>query len=178
MLFICPLHKFIYKWPIPKAIKDRQDSEHLHSHLRYRCIWILQIYWNLFECNRKWYKCCIISRLQRVLFFILACDCRFIICFAKGRYRIIHGKNVVSQINIFQGQSKEIYIVINFKMRTKWLYTLSLARYLLTGAAKYVPRNKAARKTAKYKNFWVVMRQARNIDGCFFIRKYSENRKN
>ena len=60
-------------------------------------------------------------------------------------------------------------------MRTKRLYTLSLARYLLTGAAKYVPRNKAARKTAKYKNFWVVMRQARNIDGCFFIRKYSEN---
>ena len=45
---------------------------------------------------------------------------------------------------------------------------------ILTGAAKYVPRNRAARKTAKYKNFWVVMRQARNIDGCFFIRKYSE----
>ena len=46
--------------------------------------------------------------------------------------------------------------------------------YLLTGAAKYVPRSRAARKTAKYKNFWVVMRQARKIDGCFFIRKYSE----
>ena len=45
---------------------------------------------------------------------------------------------------------------------------------LLTGAAKYVPRSRAARKTAKYKNFWVVMRQARKIDGCFFIRKYSE----
>ena len=45
---------------------------------------------------------------------------------------------------------------------------------ILTGAAKYVPRNKAARKTAKYRNFCVVMRQARNIDGCFFIRKYSE----
>ena len=47
--------------------------------------------------------------------------------------------------------------------------------FTLTGAAKYVPRNRAARKTAKYKNFWVVMRQARNIDGCFFIRRYSKN---
>ena len=43
----------------------------------------------------------------------------FIFCFAKGRYRIIHGKKIVSQIDIFQGQLKEIYIVINFKMRTK-----------------------------------------------------------
>ena len=43
----------------------------------------------------------------------------------------------------------------------------------LTGAAKKAPRKVEARKTRKYRNFWVVTRHARRREAFFFILKYS-----